>query len=224
VGDVRAIGASVPISNVSEGESMMLQETAREGARTGRFARNDVRVVELGADRIEEIRDLWIALHERHCSVANPKLGQPREPDESWELRRARYLEWLEEPSTFVLVAEQGGRFVAYTVVRELGPIDTPSWYAPDRRYEIESLCVTPDLQGARMGKLLIDAIKTRARENGIQQLMGSVIGGNLDAVRFYEREGGFVSYITIQYRFEDEDPENVVDVPIADETTREVA
>jgi ribosomal protein S18 acetylase RimI-like enzyme len=200
----------------------MLEDAAREETRTGRFTRK-VRVVQIGADRIEEIRELWIALHERHCAVANPKLGRPRSAEESWELRRARYLEWLEEPGTFVIAAEQSGRFVAYAVVRELGPIDTPSWYAPERRYEIESLCVTPDQQGARMGKLLIDAIKTRARENGIKQLMGSVIGGNYDAVRFYEREGGFVSYITIQYRFESEDPSAVVEVPIDDETAAEV-
>ena len=202
----------------------MLEQAARVGVRsTGRFTR-DVRVVQIGAERIEEIRELWMALHERHCSVANPALGKPRSAEESWELRRARYLEWLADPGTFLLVAEEGGRFVAYTVVRELGPIDTPSWVAPERRYEIESLCVTPDHQGARMGKLLIDAIKTRARQNGITQLMGAVIGGNQDAVRFYEREGGFVSYITIQYRFENEDPATQVEVPIADETAGEVA
>jgi ribosomal protein S18 acetylase RimI-like enzyme len=199
----------------------MLQEAAEAAVRKGRFVR-EVRVVQIGADRIEEIRELWMALHERHCAVANPKLGKPRSAEESWELRRARYLEWLAEPGSFLLVAEQSGQFVAYAMVREMGPIDTPTWYAPDRRYEIESLCVTPDLQGARMGKLLIDAIKTRARQNGIYQLMGAVIGGNQDAVRFYEREGGFVSYITIQYRFEDEDPSEQVEVPIADETLRE--
>ncbi len=202
----------------------MLQEAAETAVqRTGRFTR-EAKVVQLGPERIEEIRDLWFALHERHCAVANPALGEPRTAEDSWALRRERYLEWLAEPSSFLLVAEQGGRFVAYTVVRELGPIDTPTWNVPDRRYEIESLCVTPDLQGARMGKLLIDAIKTKARENGIQQLMGSVIGGNLDAVRFYEREGGFVSYITIQYRFENEDPSQQVDVEIRDETAKELA
>lgn len=202
----------------------MLQDAATAADRQGRFGRDEVRVVQIGADRIEEIRDLWMALHERHCAVANPKLGEPRSAGESWTLRRARYLEWLEEAGTFVIAAEQGGRFVAYAVVREMGPIDTPSWHAPERRYEIESLCVTPDLQGERMGKLLIDAIKTRARANGIQQLTGSVVGGNMDAVRFYEREGGFVSYITIQYRFEGEDPSQQHEVPIVGETAAEVA
>lgn len=177
-----------------------------------------VRIVRAGLERLDDVRPLWMFLHDHHAAHGDPRLGPTRSAEESWPLRRTRYVEWLSTPDALFLIAEIDGRPIAYAVVRVVPGTDTQTWYAPDRRYEIETLAVSPEAHRLGVGKTLIDAIKCEARRLGIPALSGGIIAGNREAVRFYEREGGFQTYVLIEYRFDSEDPERVVEVPIADE------
>jgi hypothetical protein len=54
------------------------------------------------------IEPLWNALHEHHSQI-EPKLAgstPKRDLPAAWELRRAKYASWLEEPDTFFVLAE----------------------------------------------------------------------------------------------------------------------
>jgi ribosomal protein S18 acetylase RimI-like enzyme len=157
-------------------------------------------VVELaGAERVDDVRALWLALHHHERAVA---LGVPLVTDDevSWQRRRARYVRWLEPEEGFLAIARDGADPVGYAFVHlEDGPDDT--FPLGDRYAELYSLSVAPDRRGQGIGTLLLDFVDAELASRAIVDLVVAVSVGNADAQRLYERRGLRPAEI-MMYRF----------------------
>ncbi|HEX8075471.1 MAG TPA: GNAT family N-acetyltransferase [Thermoleophilaceae bacterium] len=175
----------------------------------------EVRIVKAPIARLDEVKPLWFMLHNHHIAVADKRRGPARSDEESWQIKRGWYDAWLAQEGSFLLLAEVDRKVVGYAVVRTMEPDPTPTWLSPPKKAEIEALAILPDVQRLGVGKLMTDAIKSESYKLGLRMISGAVIGGNEEAVRFYEREGGYVTYVKVDFRFDDdaafEDP-GVVD------------
>jgi ribosomal protein S18 acetylase RimI-like enzyme len=102
-----------------------------------------------GADRVDSLQELWLALHRHHRATANL---QPMVDDTtSWRLRRRFYIDRLEANTAFLVVASLDNQSVGYAVVLiEAGPDDT--WPLGKRHAELYSLSVAPELRHRGIG------------------------------------------------------------------------
>jgi GNAT superfamily N-acetyltransferase len=140
-----------------------------------------------GAERVDELEPLWLALHHHHREVA----AQPVVADDaaSWARRRAWYLEMLAGGDDLVLIAERGGHPVGYAFLHlHHGPDDT--WPVDGRWGEVVSLSVLPRERGGGVGTALLDAVDRELAARGIRDLQVAVMAGNADALRLYEHRG----------------------------------
>ena len=146
-----------------------------------------VAVVPLGVGRIEELRELWHALHASDRRIS----PVPLQPDDelSWRLRRADYLAWLEAGTAFAVGAERAGRLVGYALTRiHEGSDDTFDLGA--RHAEVYSLAVASGERGRGIGSLLLDEVDFELARRCIAHLTIAVTAGNAGARRLYERRG----------------------------------
>lgn len=144
----------------------------------------------LPAADIDRLETLWRELLDHHLADAPhlAALGAARTPADSWRVRRGQYLQWLAAPKAAVMVAQSSGRLLGYAMIRAL---DTAgSWQWGDQAGILETLVVSSDARGAGVGQALLDAVRERLADWGIQIMTISVIAGNEAAVRFYRREG----------------------------------
>lgn len=75
-------------------------------------------IVKGGAERIDDLEPIWKALQDHHVALTPSLAGLERRlPDDSWAAARRSYAEWLRDPDTFLLIAEQAGRPVGYALV-----------------------------------------------------------------------------------------------------------
>ena len=157
-----------------------------------------VGIVEIGAGRLAELRDLWLALHRHHAEIGSQPLVE--DEDSSWQRRRALYEEWLRAGEGIAIVAERDGEPVGYAVVHlHDGPDDT---YPVGARWaEIYSLSVAPQARGQGIGTQLLDAIDDRLTNLGIHDVAVSAMVENDAALRLYQRRG-FVPRELILWRF----------------------
>ncbi|HEY7455918.1 MAG TPA: GNAT family N-acetyltransferase [Solirubrobacterales bacterium] len=153
------------------------------------------------AERLDALEPLWNALQEHHVRVT-PELD-PRTPKrdlaDAWRIRRSKYARWLEDPETFFLVAEDGGRAVGYAFVT-VGP-PYASWVTGERIAELETLSVLPEQRGSGIGAALIEAVWERLAERGVENMAITTTKTNVDAQRFYEREGFARSFVVYHGR-----------------------
>lgn len=94
----------------------------------------------------------------------------------------------MREPLTRVLVARDVDRPLGYAVVRVVD--GAGSWQWGDQAGVLETLVVDDEARGAGVGQALLGAAREHLAQCGIQVMKISVIAGNEDAVRFYQREG----------------------------------
>jgi ribosomal protein S18 acetylase RimI-like enzyme len=140
-----------------------------------------------GAELVDDLEPLWLALHEHHQLVLPGFDYHP--PATSWRIRRGQYLRWLSNPDAFVLVAYDGPRPVGYALVEIVeGPEDT--WVSGDRLGELQTLSVASDWRGRGLGTVLLDRVDAELEKRGIHDLMLEVLEGNEAARRLYERRG----------------------------------
>ena len=100
-----------------------------------------------GVERVDEVRDLWLALHHHHRAVVGP-LPLIEHDEVSWQRRRALYVERLGSGSGFLALATEGEAVVGYALVCiEEGPDDT--FPLGDRYAELYSLSVAPHFGSA---------------------------------------------------------------------------
>jgi len=133
------------------------------------------------------VEPLWNALREHHTALA-PTLDTPRPREESWARRRAQYENWLAEPGSFILVAEQANALVGYAMVHLRSA--SPTWSSSEQAGEIETLSVLPNVRGQGIGSALLQGVRERLEPLGLGELSLHVLAGNDDATRFYERHG----------------------------------
>lgn len=177
---------------------------------------DDVRIVMAGVERVDELEPLWQELRLHHIEVADPRRQPIRTPEEGWEHRRAQYSAWLEDPDAFLLLAELRGELVGYLFARPIAGEDTPTWVAPTRSVELETVAIREDARDMRIGALLSLAVKYEAWRRGYPALSGQIIEGNDDAIRFYKREGGYFKYVAMEMLFDPDAPPPAF--PVVDE------
>ena len=153
----------------------------------------------VGSERVDDLRRLWLALHQHHRETA--ALQALVTNDElSWQRRRATYLTWLGSGNAFALIASAAGRPVGYAMVLiHDGPDDT--WRVGERYAEVYSLSVIPELRGRGIGSRLMDCVDDELERRGIRDLQIAVMAGNVEALRFYENRGLRAGEIFL-YRF----------------------
>jgi GNAT superfamily N-acetyltransferase len=93
-----------------------------------------------------------------------------------------------ERPVAEALVAEQGGRVVAFALF-----FTNFSTFLARPGLYLEDLFVEPDARGAGIGQALLTRLAQLAASRGCGRFEWSVLDWNVDAIRFYERMGATV-------------------------------
>jgi ribosomal protein S18 acetylase RimI-like enzyme len=114
-------------------------------------------------------------------------LGAVRSRRDSWAVRRDLYAEWLADPDSFALLAEDAGRPVGYAVVYLRGSEET--WQTGCIGV-LETLAVLPEHRGRGIGSALVERVFSELRRLGAGHFEVGVIASNEAALRFYERLG----------------------------------
>ena len=145
-----------------------------------------------GADRLDELADLYGELHTHHVGVA-PHLGHlpPRTPGESWTRRRRQYEQWLAVPGAFVALATNEAQSEVprgYALVTLAAGYQ--GWTSGPRVGEIKDLVIRSDARRRGVGSALLEAVEARLANIGVREYRVSVIAPNEDAVAFYESRG----------------------------------
>ncbi|MFC4868337.1 GNAT family N-acetyltransferase [Streptomonospora arabica] len=151
----------------------------------------------LGTADVDELADLWAALHERHTATA-PHLEDiitRVTADESWRRRREQYLAWLSEPETLAVVAERGGAPVGYAMVT-VRENQQGSWDRGTRVAVVQTLAVRPDHGGTGVGSGLLEELRRQVGAMGIQDLELTALATSAEDIRFFEQEG-FRPFVT---------------------------
>jgi ribosomal protein S18 acetylase RimI-like enzyme len=149
-------------------------------------------ITRAGAQALDRLRPLWLALHAHHQAVGGPELGPYVDDAASWAARRALYSGFLADGG-FVLLAERDGELVGYAMVAIKTAVETElddTWRSGVRVAEIETLSVAPSARGAGIGTALLDAIDAELAVAGIDDVLVAALVGNADAIRLYERRG----------------------------------
>jgi ribosomal protein S18 acetylase RimI-like enzyme len=142
-----------------------------------------------GAERLPDIEHLTRALHEHHLTVDPAIPGiPPRDAETWWEIRRGRYEAWLEEPDSFLLIAEDDGAVVGYAFATFHDRDD--SHVTGERFAELQSLVVEADRRGEGAGTSLLREVYREVRRRGAEEMVIGVLATNEPALRLYEREG----------------------------------
>jgi ribosomal protein S18 acetylase RimI-like enzyme len=142
-----------------------------------------VEVTRHGAEALDELESLWLTLKNHH-GACTP--GLPVHDDAtSWRMRRAEYVQWLQEDGAFLLIARSDGQAIGFALVRPHGP--GPTWIDPQRYAIVQDLAVAADAQGGGIGRRLIERVHD---ESGCDVVQLDVLSANDSAMRFYERLG----------------------------------
>jgi ribosomal protein S18 acetylase RimI-like enzyme len=149
-------------------------------------------ITRTGAEALDQLRPLWLALHHHHQAVGGERLGPYVDDDASWTARRALYVGFL-AGGGFAVLAERDGALVGYALVAiktsaEMEFDDT--WQSGDRVAEIETLVVLPEARGEGVGSALLDAVDGELEAAGIHDVAIGAFATNTDAIRLYERRG----------------------------------
>jgi GNAT superfamily N-acetyltransferase len=149
-------------------------------------------------ENLDLVEPMWNALQEHHVQIT-PELDPQtpkRELGDAWRVRRAKYVHWLEDPETFVVIAEDESGPIGYAFVT-VGP-GYASWQTGERAGVLETLSVLPDRRSGGVGAALLEAAWNRLGELGVDDMAITTTKTNVDSHRFYERQGfnqGFVVY-----------------------------
>ena len=148
-----------------------------------------VRIGRAGPERVADLEPLARALHRHHVRVDPGIPGvPPRDEDGWWRVRAARYREWLADPASILLLAEDGTTAVGYALVTVHGEDD--SHRTRERFAELQSLAVLEDRRGDGIGTALLHQVYREVRAAGMTEMVIGVLATNAPAMRFYEREG----------------------------------
>jgi ribosomal protein S18 acetylase RimI-like enzyme len=141
-----------------------------------------------GAERVDELRELWLDLHHHHRAIA-ATLPFVEDDECSWQRRRALYLDRLSSDAGFLVLAIESDAVVGYAFVCvEAGPDDT--FPLGERYAELYSLSVAARLRGRGIGTRLLDFVDEELARRSIDGLKVAVMVGNTAAERLYERRG----------------------------------
>lgn len=151
----------------------------------------------LGSHEIDELGELWTAIHERHTATA-PHLEDvitSVDTEESWRRRRAQYLRWLADPDTLAVLAERDGTDVGYAMVT-VRDAQQGSWDRDSRTAVVQTLAVAPEHTGTGVGSGLLEEVRRQVGSRGIRDIELSALATSSEDIHFYEQEG-FQPFVT---------------------------
>lgn len=96
----------------------------------------------------------------------------------------------LADPACRMLVIEQAGRLLGYTLLREGGPGLTEAPFRFVKSMEVARFYVDPTLHGRGAAKMLMDAALAYAASKAYDGVWLQVWEQNPRAIRFYEKAG----------------------------------
>ena len=146
-----------------------------------------VEIVRAGIDRVEDLRPLFLALHDHHRGVSAVPLTEP--DARAWAARVATYTAHFVDDRAILHVATRAGALVGYafTVVHD-GTNDT--FELAPRYAELYSLAVAPGARGGGIGTALLDALDATLDDLGIGALTVAVMAANEAAIGLDQRRG----------------------------------
>lgn len=109
-----------------------------------------------------------------------------------------RVLKMMEDPEQDVLVAEENGQLLGFTMVEYIKREETNSMYAVHEAHIVE-IGVDETSQGKGIGTALIQAVKDAAKVRGCRSVQLDVWEFNKSALRFYEKLG----FVTLRRKME---------------------
>ncbi len=141
-----------------------------------------------GADCIDLLEPLWLALFDHHHSIGAASLPEI-DRSQSWPRRRRIYEDLFQSPDTFAVIVEAGGSPVGYALCHMQNyPDDT--WQTTDQIGIIETLSLLPEARGRGAGTELMDVAEAELQRRGADTVITAVMEGNDQARDFYLRRG----------------------------------
>ena len=135
-------------------------------------------------------------MHEYHAEVAGAagEVTPLRPAEDSWQRRRIEFERWMRAGEAWLLIAEREGCPVGFAFFR----ICDSDWSfeTNERMGELEALSVEPELRRWGIGSLLMEQVERRLADAGVGFIGLTIIAGNEDALRFYERWGMAPSHV----------------------------
>jgi ribosomal protein S18 acetylase RimI-like enzyme len=147
----------------------------------------DLEIVRAGSERIDDLRPLFLALHDHHRGVSAIPLTEP--DDRAWAERVATYQGHFRDDHAVLHLAVRAGRVVGYAFTVLHDGTDDTFELAP-RYAELYTLAVASDVRGGGIGTALLDAVDVTLHELGITSLTVAVMAANEAAIRLYRRRG----------------------------------
>lgn len=151
----------------------------------------------LGTQEVEELADLWGALHQQHTATA-PHLADiisAVSMDESWRRRRAQYISWLTDPETMAILAENGDDLVGYAMVT-IRENPQGSWDRGEQVAIVQTFAIDPEYSDSGVGSKLLEEVRRQLAATGIRDIEFSALATASEDIRFLEQEG-FRPFVT---------------------------
>jgi ribosomal protein S18 acetylase RimI-like enzyme len=142
----------------------------------------DVLIRKAAIDDIEELRGLYLALE-----VDGVKF-QP-EHFVIGERTEAFFQSIFDSDNQDILVADIDGKAIGFVHVMILEQKKV-SCLKPQSVVYLQDLCVREDMRNNGIGTILIRAAKDYGKEHKVDFIRTQVFPGNVDGMRFYERNG----------------------------------
>lgn len=151
------------------------------------------------AANVDQLQDLWLALHHHHQASA-PELGPYVSDADSWVIHKL----WRQSAEEGLLfVAWRDGKAIglasAAVHTRDVMPVVSDLWATQDRIGETKFLVVDSTARGQGIGTLLMDEIDREFARRGVRDQIIGAIWGNTGAIEFYSSRGyqpGWIEYL----------------------------
>lgn len=156
----------------------------------------EVQILEAGVERLDDVESLWRGMHEYNAEVVGEarEVAPLRPAGDAWKRRRIVFERWMRAGEAWLLIAEREGSPVGFAFFR----ICDSDWSfeTNERMGELEALSVQPELRRWGIGSLLMEQLERRLSAAGVNFIGLTVIAGNEDALRLYERWGIAPSHV----------------------------
>ena len=146
-------------------------------------------IVAGGIADIDDLKPLWLQMLSHHRDLVSDSFPVHAD-EESWELARNAYGDWLASDSAIMLIARGADRSetLGYVVCR-IHP-GGPTFDLGDMRGDVDSLVVHDQARGHGIGTALLGAVRADLNERGIAYWSIGVLARNTEAAKLYERVG----------------------------------
>ncbi len=146
------------------------------------FMNLDVTIRKATLDDLPALRDLYLALEEDGVRYQPEHFVIGERTDEFFQ-------SIFDSDTQDILVADIGGEAVGFVHVMILQQ-KTVSCLKPQSVVYMQDLCVREDLRSKGIGSILVKEAKKYGKEKGVDFIRTQVFPGNVDGMRFYERNG----------------------------------